>query len=91
MSLLEKIACNQDLVVEGQVEDLQEGSLDSHLWLSVLLYKQANLLDLSIRVLHEVDCLELGCGSFTVLGFQSLLDFLVDGIVLVVQVSQLDE
>ncbi len=91
VSLLEEISCADDLVVQGQVVYLQEGRLDTHFWLTMLLDKKTNFLDLFFRFCDKVDFLKLLSSSFAAFSFHSLSDFLINGIIFIVQVSQLNE
>ena len=70
--------------------DLKQSCLHSHLWLADALHKLHDLLDHCSRVFHKVDVLEHVSGCVSLL-LNSLSDLGVGGVVLVVDVGQLDK
>ena len=91
MCLLEKVFGLDHIVVESQVVHLEKCCLDLHLWQAKLVDLLYHLLDLCLRVVHEVDGLELGSGLVTTFLLNSLSDLLISLVVLVVTVLELDQ
>ena len=74
VSFLEQVFSLNHVIVEGQMVDLQQHSLDTHPGLANALHKLYDLIDLRARVLHEVDALELSSSGSLALLLDSLLD-----------------
>ena len=70
--------------------DLEESSLDLHLWLSKLLHQLNNAVDFSLRISEEVDFFELGSSVWAFL-LDSLSDFGGSHITFVVAILKFDQ
>lgn len=91
MCLLEKVFGLNHIVMQSQVVHLKKRCLNLHLWQAKLVDLLDHLLDLCLRVFHEVDGLELGSSLVATFLLNSLLDLLISLVVLVVTILEFDQ